>query len=67
LIHFYSIRGKNHFGTLAPITKVIAAKILRDDGPSSDIQFTREALEGGSPFQKAPQDIKDYLNRLNKQ
>jgi acetyl esterase/lipase len=46
LIHFYSIQGKDHFGTLAPITKVIAAKILRDDGPSSNIQFTREELEG---------------------
>lgn len=56
LIHFYSIQGKNHFSTLAPITKVIATKILLDDGPSSNIQFTQEELEGGSSFQKATQD-----------
>jgi acetyl esterase/lipase len=48
LIHFYSIQGKNHFSTLAPITKVIAAKILLDGGPSSNIQFTQKELEGGS-------------------
>ena len=48
LIHFYSIPGKNHFGTLSPITKVIAAKILLDNGPSSNIQFTQEELAGGS-------------------
>ena len=48
LIHFYSIHGKNHFSALAPITKVIAGKILLDDGPSSNIQFMQEELEGGS-------------------
>jgi hypothetical protein len=48
LIHFYSIPGKNHFSTLSPITKVIAAKILLDNGPSSNIQFTQEELAGGS-------------------
>jgi acetyl esterase/lipase len=46
LIHFYSIRGKNHFSTLAPITKVIGTKILLDDGPSSNIEFTEEELNG---------------------
>jgi len=48
LIHFYSIRGKNHFSTVAPITKVIGTKILLDDGPSSNIEFTEEELNGRS-------------------
>jgi alpha/beta superfamily hydrolase len=56
LIHFYSIPGKNHFSTLAPITKIIAAKILLDNGPSSNIQFTQEELEGESSFKKAAQE-----------
>ena len=47
LLHFYSIQGKNHFSTLAPITKVIAAKILLDDGPSSNIQFSRKNKRAG--------------------
>jgi alpha/beta superfamily hydrolase len=50
LIHFYPVPGKNHFSTLAPITKIIAAKILLDDGPSSNLQFTQEELKGGFPF-----------------
>jgi hypothetical protein len=63
LIHFYSIQGKNHFSTLAPITKLIATKILLDDGRFSNIQFTREELEGGSRFQKATQDIEDFIKQ----
>jgi hypothetical protein len=43
------------FSTLSPITKVIAAKILLDNGPSSNIEFTQEELAGGSWFEKAGQ------------
>jgi acetyl esterase/lipase len=44
LIHFYSIRGATHFSTLAPITRLIAGEILRDDGPTVNIWFGEEGL-----------------------
>jgi acetyl esterase/lipase len=44
LIHFCPVPGKTHFGTLAPMTKVIAEKILGDVGPGSNIQFTAADL-----------------------
>jgi dienelactone hydrolase len=44
LIHFLPVKGANHFSLLAPITRSIAAKILRDEGPSSNITFTPQEL-----------------------
>jgi hypothetical protein len=44
LAHFYPVRGADHFSILAPTTRLIAGKILRDDGPAANIAFTEEEL-----------------------
>jgi acetyl esterase/lipase len=43
-IHFHPIPGATHFSTLAPATRLIAGKILRDDGPVSNITFSEAEL-----------------------
>lgn len=44
LIHFHPVKGASHFSVLAPVAKLVAAKIVRDDGPSSNIIFTAQEL-----------------------
>jgi dienelactone hydrolase len=43
-VHFLSVRGANHFSILAPVTRLIADKILRDDGPATNISFTEDEV-----------------------
>jgi len=43
-VHFHAVPGANHFSILAPITRLVASKIRRDDGPSSNITFTEKEL-----------------------
>jgi hypothetical protein len=43
-LHFYVVKGKDHFSILVPVTRLIAAKILKDDGPSCNIEITDEEL-----------------------
>jgi hypothetical protein len=38
------VRGVNHFSILAPINEVIARKILKDQGPKTNIAFTEADL-----------------------
>jgi len=40
LIHFHPVQGATHFSVLQPVTRVVAAKILADDGPTVHISFT---------------------------
>jgi predicted Zn finger-like uncharacterized protein len=44
LVHCYPINGGDHFNILQPITRVIAQKVLRDDGPSCNLAFDNEEL-----------------------
>ncbi|MFO0964313.1 MAG: prolyl oligopeptidase family serine peptidase [Gemmataceae bacterium] len=44
--HFFLVNGADHFSTLAPINRLIAAKILRDTGAECDIAFTEAELNG---------------------
>ncbi len=44
LNHFVPVRGVNHFSILAPINEVIARKILKDQGPKTNIAFTEADL-----------------------
>jgi dienelactone hydrolase len=44
LIHFLVVRGATHFSTLAPTNRLIAAKVLRDDGPTTNLAFNEEEL-----------------------
>jgi len=48
LIHFFPVRGATHFSILAPTTHLIADKILRDEGPTTNISFTQDELN--KPF-----------------
>lgn len=40
--HFLAVRSGNHFNILAPTNRLIADKILRDDGPTCNLMFTAE-------------------------
>lgn len=44
LIHFHPVKGRDHFSTLAPVSRLIAAKILADNGQSPNIAFTESEL-----------------------
>ena len=44
LIQFHLIAGANHRSILAPVTPLIAAKIVHDDSPKSAITFTDAEL-----------------------
>jgi acetyl esterase/lipase len=39
-VHFVPISGADHFTALSPTNRLIAAKILRDDGPTCNLSFT---------------------------
>jgi acetyl esterase/lipase len=39
-VQFLPVRGANHFSVLAPTTRLIADKVLRDDGPACNLAFT---------------------------
>lgn len=47
-VHFLPVLGKSHFSILAPANRVIASKILRDNGPECNLTFTAEELS--KPF-----------------
>jgi alpha/beta superfamily hydrolase len=40
--HFLAVPGASHFSILAPMTRLVADKILRDDGPASNLTFSEE-------------------------
>jgi acetyl esterase/lipase len=46
LVHCHPVKGKDHFSILLPVTRLIAGKILRDDGPTTNISFTEAELSG---------------------
>lgn len=43
-IHCYIVEGTDHWGTLAPLTSLVAQKILADTGAESNISITQEEL-----------------------
>jgi dipeptidyl aminopeptidase/acylaminoacyl peptidase len=42
--HFLAARGANHFSILAPTNRLIAAKILRDEGPECNLTLTADEV-----------------------
>jgi acetyl esterase/lipase len=44
LIHFHPIPGANHYSTLAPMTRLIAGKILHDQGTTTAITFSDQEI-----------------------
>jgi dipeptidyl aminopeptidase/acylaminoacyl peptidase len=47
-VRFLPVRGANHFSLLAPTNRLIAEKVLRDNGPTCNLAFTEE--EVSRPF-----------------
>ncbi|MFO1512395.1 MAG: prolyl oligopeptidase family serine peptidase [Verrucomicrobiota bacterium] len=43
-IRFHAVKGVDHFSILAPVTQLLAAKVLQDDGTNCMISFTDEEL-----------------------
>lgn len=43
-VHFYPVKGVTHFSILAPMTHLLANKILSDDGPATNITFSEQEL-----------------------
>jgi dienelactone hydrolase len=44
LVHLYAVRGANHFSILAPATRLLAARILQDDGAAAGFALTEQEL-----------------------
>ena len=42
--HFLAVRGATHFSILAPVNRLIAQKVLKDEGPQSNLAFTEDEL-----------------------
>jgi pimeloyl-ACP methyl ester carboxylesterase len=43
-LHFFLVKGKDHFSILSPVTKLLAAKIVKDDGHSCNIDINDAEL-----------------------
>jgi acetyl esterase/lipase len=43
-LRFHPVKGATHFSILAPVNRLLAAKILRDDGPTTNITLSDEEL-----------------------
>ena len=43
-LHFLPVRRASHFSILAPVNRLIAEKILRDDGPTCKLTLTEDEL-----------------------
>lgn len=44
-VHFLTLQGADHFSTLAPMTRLIAEQILKDNGPATSIAFSEADLK----------------------
>ncbi len=44
LNHFLTVKGTDHFSILAPVNEIIAARILRDQGPATNLTFSEDEL-----------------------
>jgi dienelactone hydrolase len=44
LVHCYFIRGGDHFSILAPLTTLIAERIIRDTGAKTTLEFEKDEL-----------------------
>jgi dienelactone hydrolase len=49
-VHYFTVAGANHFDILAPINRLVAEKILRDESADCNIVFATEELN--KPFAK---------------
>ena len=66
-LHGYVIEGADHFSTLAPLTRVVAGKILEDTGAEPAISITQEELDEAmkqEPYVPAPAMTMRHLDEL---
>jgi alpha/beta superfamily hydrolase len=43
-LHFHGVPGTDHFSVIAPLTKLLAKKVLADNGEKTNIAFTEDEL-----------------------
>jgi acetyl esterase/lipase len=43
-VQFFPVEGATHFSVLAPVNKLLAQKILQDDGPACKLTVTKDEL-----------------------
>ena len=43
-VQFFPVEGATHFSLIAPLNRLIAGKILKDDGPKCNLSFTVEEV-----------------------
>ena len=43
-LHFYPVKGATHFSVLQPITRFLAARVLGDQGSTTNLAFTEEEV-----------------------
>jgi acetyl esterase/lipase len=46
LLKFYAVKGAGHFNILLPMTRLIAGKVVRDEGAKTNVSFTQEEVNG---------------------
>jgi pimeloyl-ACP methyl ester carboxylesterase len=44
LLHFHPVNGATHFTIISPLNRVLAAKVLRDEGATTNISFSQQEL-----------------------
>jgi hypothetical protein len=44
VVHWYPVSGKDHFSVLAPVTRLLAEKILHDTGDTTNITIGAKEL-----------------------
>jgi acetyl esterase/lipase len=70
--HFVPVNGVNHFSILAPANRVIAEKILHDEGPTCNLAFTAEemtkpvVLPKASEAPKLPTKLDSRIPRIRR-
>jgi len=45
-LHFFPVKVAGHVTVLGPVAEIIAGKVARDDGPTTNIAFTEDELNG---------------------
>jgi acetyl esterase/lipase len=43
-VHFLPVPGMTHFSVLSPVTRLIAERVVRDNGPACNLNFTEEEM-----------------------
>jgi hypothetical protein len=44
-VHFLPVQGATHFSILAPINRLLAEKILSDNGPTCQITLSQQEVQ----------------------